>query len=317
MNGHNDIDQTASGDVVIGKIGVVTVTYNSGDVLPDFLNSLDLQNYQDFILFAVDNASTDDTLDQLETWNSQKLILIANAENRGVAAGNNQGIRSALAAGCEYVLLLNNDVVFGSDMFQRLLEGLKAQHCQMATPIIYYNDRPGVVWCAGGTFKPRLGYLNRHIGDGDEDIGQFSQPQAVEYAPTCCVMIRHEVFNWIGLMDERYFVYSDDVDFMYRTSCAAITSFLIPDAKLMHKVSSLTGGNHSDFALYYGARGRAIFLCKHLGRFRGTLWTWLYRIFYLLRPVFALDTWHRSEVRRRGIRDGLKVGLESFEELKI
>jgi hypothetical protein len=316
LNGPKSV-RALSDKYVLGRIGVVTVTFGSRNVLPDFFESLNRQTYRDFLLFSVDNASTDSTVEQLRAYRGCEHTVIANDKNLGVAAGNNQGIRAAIDAGCEYILLINNDVVFESDLFLQLINGLGEHNCQMTTPIIYYNDRANVVWYAGGSFEPILGYRPRHIGDGMKDSGQFAKPKTVEYCPTCCIMMRSEVFYRIGLMDDRYFVYSDDVDFMYRARRASLRTYLIPEAKVWHKVSSLTGGNLSDFALYYGARGRTLFLCKHLGKFRGTLWTWLYICFYWLRAFCGLDTWHRSGVRRNGTRIGRRVGLADFQELRI
>jgi GT2 family glycosyltransferase len=304
-------------DCVPGKIGVVTVTYNSSAVLPDFLGSIEQQSYRHFILIAVDNASVDDTLEQLRASNFSNLVLIENEQNRGVAAGNNQGIRAALAAGCEHVLLINNDVTFGPDLLAMLLSGLAKQSCDMTTPLIYFNDPPTRIWAAGGEFQPLFGWRIYHKGENETDDGRYDRPQVVRYTPTCCVLIRGVVFRQIGLMDERYFVYFDDVDFMYRASLACISLFLIPEAKLRHKVNSLTGGEHSDFSLFYGTRGRTLFLCKHFGRLRGTFWTWSYWVFYWLKPLLGKATWHQSAVWRKGIRAGRRVGLEQFEELRI
>ncbi len=69
-------------------IGVVTVTYNSESVLPDFLRCLAEQSHRDFLLFAVDNASKDNGLEILRDWGDERLRLIANENNRGVAEGN-------------------------------------------------------------------------------------------------------------------------------------------------------------------------------------------------------------------------------------
>lgn len=305
--------QVAVANISEARIGVVTVTYNSSLVLPEFLNSLDKQGYQNFVLVAVDNASTDDTIDQLSAWNSPKLILITNTENRGVAAANNQGIRAALATGCDHVLLINNDVVFGKDIVQQLLDGLQTHNCQMTTPIIYYNDEPDVIWCAGGVFEPWYGYRSMHTGDGQKDDGQFTRSKAVAYVPTCCLMIRREVFDRIGFMDERYFVYSDDTDFMYRAWLARLPIFFLPDAKLWHKVSSLTGGNQSDFTLYYGSRGRALFLAKHFGAILGVAWALAYSIGYPLRSLFGQDSWHQACVRVKGVLDGFRVGIRAMD----
>ena len=79
------------------KIGIVTVTYNSGKVLEQFLESLAAQTHRTFFLYAVDNASKDDSVAQLKAWNDERLRVIRNEVNVGIAEADNQGIRAALA----------------------------------------------------------------------------------------------------------------------------------------------------------------------------------------------------------------------------
>jgi hypothetical protein len=248
---------------VPGKIGVVTITYGSGEVLPDFFRSLDEQIYRNFVLIAIDNQSTDSTLEQLRGYTGCELLLIANDRNLGVAAGNNQGIRAAVAAGCEYVLLLNNDVCFGPHLFQQLVDGLAAYMCDMTTPLIYCHDPPDRIWCAGGYFQRWASLRIQHRGEGAVDRGQFDKAIPVTYAPTCCILFRREVFASVGLMDEAYFVYMDDVDFLYRAWKRKLVLYYLPKAKLWHKVSSLTGFE-SPFSVRYTTRNRAYFNAKHL-----------------------------------------------------
>ena len=81
------------------KVGVVTVTYNSSFVIDGFLRSLLQQTHADFLLYIVDNASTDTSLEQVARYPDPRIHVIANASNCGIAEGNNQGIRSALQAG--------------------------------------------------------------------------------------------------------------------------------------------------------------------------------------------------------------------------
>ena len=88
-----------------GWIGVVTVTYNSAAVLPEFFDSLAGQTCADYTLYVVDNASHDETLALCRRRTDLPIQLIANERNLGVAEGNNQGIRAALQDGCEAVLL--------------------------------------------------------------------------------------------------------------------------------------------------------------------------------------------------------------------
>src|SRR5258707_13241919 len=102
-----------------GKIGVVTVLFNSGGMLEDFFASIEQQDHTDFVVYCVDNASADDSVDQCRA-RGDRYIVIENARNVGVAAGNNIGTRKAIADGCEFVLYLNNDVAFGPELFGQL-----------------------------------------------------------------------------------------------------------------------------------------------------------------------------------------------------
>ena len=293
-----------------GKIGIVTVTYNSEFVLPDFLDSLDRQDYVHYVLIVVDNASTDRTLTVLRERPGRDQIVIANSSNLGTAAGNNQGIRAAIEAGCEYVLLLNNDVVLDQQMLSCLLRGLSEHACSMAVPMMYFQEPRDVIWAAGGGFRPNSGFRIYHGHYGERDSPQSSLAARIEYAPTCCVLIRREVFSKVGLMDERYFVYSDDVDFMYRARAAGEPMYFIPEAKLWHKVNGLTGGAESDFSYFFAARGRALFLYKHFNRATAFLWTTFHAVFDLFRAVFRRSFRHGRAVKWRGMKEGKKVALD-------
>lgn len=294
---------------VPGKIGVVTVTYNSASVLDDFLASLDAQLHSDFVLIAIDNNSKDRSVEKLRSHESNNQILIANDANVGMAVANNQGICAAVNAGCEYVLLLNNDVVFEKDLFDRLVHGIEMEQASMAVPMMYFFEPSDRIWAAGGGFQPMKGFHNYHRGEGETDTGQFSQNCLIDYAPTCCVLIHRNTFAQIGLMDERYFVYSDDADFMFRARQQHIRVSFIPAARLWHKVSSLTGGLQSNFTIYHAARGRALFLYKNLGPVKGWFWTAMWHLLYIGRPLLGIDTKPRCAEKRRGLRDGRKLAL--------
>lgn len=287
-------------------VGIVTVTFNSANVLPDFLRSLETQIHDHFLIWAVDNASSDTTLQQLEAWKDDRLTVIANAANQGVAGGNNQGIKAALDAGCSHILLLNNDVYFDRDLLSGLLQGLTDLSCDLTVPMMYYAEPGARIWCAGGTFREDFALLPVHFGKDQLDRGQFPQPTPVTYSPTCCTMIRRRVFEEIGLMDERYFVYADDLDFMYRVLKAGMTTYFLPTVKLWHKVSSLTG-EESPFSQRYMTRNRAFFIRKHLGAMTLAWYTLLYRGYYLTRFLRRQDAWSTTLRKQRAWSEGLRV----------
>jgi GT2 family glycosyltransferase len=263
-------------------IGIVTVTYNSSNVLLPFLQCLASQTHQEFVLFAVDNSSKDDTLQILRDFADPRIRTLANRDNVGVAEGNNQGIRAALDAGCSSVLLLNNDTEFGPTLVEQLAQSLAMGPAEMVCPKIMYYDEPNRIWAAGGKFQPLFGYRSVHYGEGELDHGQYDQQRLVTYVPTCCVLIGREVFAMVGLMDSRYFVYVDDVDFMYRAMIAGVKLLYLPEVKLLHKVSSLTGQEESVSMIRYCTRNRVYFLLKHLGLMRALPVLLVYQLHFLL-----------------------------------
>lgn len=284
-----------------GKIGVVTVLFHSEPVLAEFFPSIAAQTYRNFTVFAVDNASTDRSV---ALCREQGFTVIANDENRGVAAANNQGIAAALDADCEYVLLLNNDVSFGPTLFSELLDGLRAHHCQMTTPLIYFSDAPSTIWCAGGGFTRWLGERPWHSHQGRHDTGQLLTPRRVEFTPTCCVLMDRDVFARVGMMDERYFVYWDDTDFMLRARRTGERLMLLPHAKLWHKVGALTG-RESNFTLHYATRNHAYYLRKHLPAPLALLWLSIYGTAFALAALFS----SRWRIKLRAWLEGMRMPL--------
>lgn len=288
-----------------GRIGVVTVLYGSASVLGDFFDSIEKQTYADFVVYCVDNGSQDDSVAQCRN-RGERYVVIENGKNLGVAAGNNIGTRAAIADGCEFVLYLNNDVAFGPDLFGRLVEGLKQYGCAMTTPIIYYYDRPDVIWAAGGYFQPWFGYRCLHFGDGDVDRGQYPAPRQIAYTPTCCVLVRRELFSTIGMMDERYFVYFDDTDFMLRAHRAGERLCLLTDARLWHKVSSLVGTS-SPFRTRFVHRNRALYGHKNLPAPFAYLVSFVYCTGYVLLSLLGRIPFAEARDRIRFWREGIRT----------
>jgi len=294
------------------KVGVVTVTYNSGQVIDTFLSSLLQQTWSDFFLYVVDNASVDCTLERVSGYKDCRIFLIANQENLGVAEGNNQGISAALKAGCRSILLINNDTEFEPYLMEKLIEGLKENACDMISPKILFHDNRQMIWSAGGGFKPWRGYAAFHFGMCQIDRGQFDVIRRVEHAPTCCLLIRKEVFTRVGVMDTRYFVYVDDVDFCYRAKKAGLRLFYLPSAKLFHKASSLTGGSESDFALRYCTRNHIYFMLKNIGPWRSLYYLPEYQLRLLMKLVFRRIGVSRFILHQKAFIEGVRIWRQSL-----
>lgn len=246
------------------KIGIVTVLYNSETVLAEFFETLNKQTYKNFILYVIDNLSPDNSLElskKLAGHYQFKSVIIENDANYGVAKGNNIGIERALNDGCDLVVLSNNDIALEEDSIDKLLTGLDQNNADMAVPKIYYYGTTKI-WAAGGGFIKKSG-LTIHYGEGQEDKGQFNNDQQVDYAPTCFMLIKKEVFAEVGLMDENYFVYYDDTDFVYRAlKQYGKTLWYVADSEIYHNESTSTG-KMSDFSIKFLWRNLVYFALKN------------------------------------------------------
>lgn len=289
------------------RVGVVTVTYNSGQVVDDFITSLLAQDHANFILYVIDNASSDDTLRRVAAYADKRIVVVANPDNRGVAAGNNQGIQASLEANCEYILLINNDTEFGPDLIGTLIAEKFRNQCSMVTPKIYFYDEPMRLWYAGGFFSRRRSYMGGHYGLHEIDNGQYEDARRVEYAPTCCLLIDKEVFTSVGLMNEKYFVYVDDQDFCYRAYKLNKSLFFVPKAKLYHKESRLTGGIKSKFGAHYATRNQVYFIRENFQRPIRWFWLLVYQGYLNLWLLNGRDTPAIYRIKQRAFFEGLSL----------
>lgn len=234
------------------KIGVVTVTYNSDKVLQPFLSDLFAQSFHNFNLYVIDNASEDKTLKILDDLNDNRVNQIRNHSNIGVAAANNIGIKKALEDKCSHILILNNDIEFSNSLFKDMLVSIKKENCSMITPKIMYHSDKDIIWYAGGGFKKSNGYLPYHTGFNENIKNNNYQSLYVDYASTCCLLIKKDVFETIGYMDEKYFVYFDDTDFLFRVKKEGVHKiYYDSQITLFHKVGSLTKSLTKEFERSY------------------------------------------------------------------
>lgn len=273
------------------KIGIVTVTYNSANFLDDFINSCKSQNYINYKIYCIDNNSGDDTRKILSTLNCKKWINILNSSNVGIAEGNNQGILNALADGCDWIILLNNDTKFSNNFFGDLLSACLRSNSEVLVPKIYYDEPEDTIWYAGGGFNPWKGDTGFHIGKDERDSDRFNMPRKVDYAPTCAMIIKSDIFYKIGLMDQAYFVYFDDTDFCWRLKSNNIKIQYCPNINLIHKVGGSTGGR-SIFTTYITSRNRLFFIKKNNGSILLPMWFLIFSIYYV--KEYLIKSWRPS-----------------------
>ncbi len=292
------------------EIGIVTVLYNSEGVLKDYFKTLDEQTYKNFTLYVVDNASPDDSLKQAKLLSesvSFKTVFLEEKQNWGIAKGNNIGIKKAKDDGCKYVLLSNNDIVLKPDTIECLVKGMIESKSNLAVPKIYYYGT-NIIWQAGGKFN-LLKAVTPHFGYKEEDKGQYDEVRLVEYSSTCFMLIDSAIFDQYGYMDERYFVYYDDSDFIYRcTKKGKEKICYIPSSIVEHKVS-FSSQKGSEFYYRMMSRNRVLFIRKRYNTTAKIL-----TIFNLLAYNFIVYPFKKNYkelvVCSKGIIEGLKMSKD-------
>lgn len=285
---------------------MVTVTYNSGPGLEPFLSSAaDLIRSSRCVLhlLVVDNDSRDGTRDVLRGYVGSAVSLIENLANVGVSRANNQGIRVALEKGYEYVLLVNNDTVLPDGLVDRLIASGKQLGAQMIAPRIVWMDRPEVDWYSGGEVNEWRGFAPSHDEHADSNV-----PRLTGYASTCCLLVCSETFRTVGLMDERYFVYWDDVDFMIRVKRHGQYVGIDPGVTVRHAAASSTGGKKSPFSIKHSSYGRALLASIHTSGLRRGWQAMYLTAWTLARVLLRRDTLAEAGLRCREYLRGWQVG---------
>jgi GT2 family glycosyltransferase len=302
------------------KIALVTITYNSSDVIDDFLTSVRDQTYKNFKLYIIDNCSTDNTLEKVTAFQEQiNMSVITNDHNAGVAAGNNQGIKNALEENCEYIMLINNDTVFEEKLVEKLINYLLEENISIVAPKMMYHDEPDRIWYGGGKLNRWKGYLNEHYGFKELDKGQFKTGTVITYAPTCCVLFHYKVFEDVGLMDEKYFVYHDDSDFFYRIliNGSHLMKFY-NDVRFLHKVGSLTKSKNgskenfkfSKFRIEYSTRNTIYYFLK-----QKKIYTYMYTFLFIVKiylSVIFLQKYDSKDVNVKSISNNFIEGCKLY-----
>ncbi len=292
------------------SVVAVTVTYNSADVLEEFLASVRAQE-ADWRLIVVDNVSTDSTRSILAAASAEdpRIHVILNGENSGFSAGTNVGIRAALDRGARSILLLNNDTVFEPNLFGGMASALATSDAAAVSPMIVFADAPQRIWYAGGHIDWNRGVHNIHE-HSEEDVGVLTpQAFATEFCPACCMLFRAEVFTDLGLLDEDFFVYWEDAEFCDRMIRADASIMVVPTLTLRHKASSLTGGSTSPFYIDHYHRNRIVFLRKTAKLMPAIYATTLIVAAIIRGAVIGRDEWRVSRRRLRAVGRGLVARL--------
>ncbi len=303
-------------------VAIVILNWNGRSLMERFVPVLKKNIPRDncFIVVA-DNASTDDSLPWLQA-NHPDIEVIALEENFGFAGGYNRALRLIEA---DYYVLLNSDVEVSPGWLDTLIAFMEdnpdAGVCQPKIRSLSNRDFFEYAGAAGG-YIDRFGYpfcRGRILSNIEKDEGQYDEEQQCFWASGACMMVRSDLYHYLGGLDELFFAHMEEVDFCWRAKLAGHQVWAVPQAVVYH-LGGASLDNASPRKLYLNYRNSLLMLQKnlpvsersHIMRTRGVL-DFCSSVVYLLS-----GRWSYFKAVRRARRDFRKlkdhIEVSSFSE---
>jgi GT2 family glycosyltransferase len=247
---------------------IVVLNWNGLADTLDCLRSLDRLDYPNWRLVVVDNASVNDEAAQIQAAYPSATVL-RNSDNLGYAGGNNRGIRHALAEGADYIWLLNNDTTIAATCVTELVrEAEQRPDVGVLCPVIYEHGSEDEIQFAGAVLD-RQREEHRTLRTL-EALEVASKEGSILVWGTALLLPRKAV-DLVGLLDERYFAYHEDMDYCLRVIAAGLGTLVVPRAKIHHRRWRSLGPGPSPGREYLLVRNWYLFWRTYLvGRQRRT-----------------------------------------------
>lgn len=224
-----------------------------------------------FKIIVVDNNSPDNSVLQIQR-QFPEFKYIINKSNLGFSKANNKGIKWALKHNFDLIMLINPDVVGKTNFLEPLIQLIKqVDNYGLVAPLIIEKKNNKSVYVLGAKLNSWLGRISHQ-----KVLIKPKKPIIQDFVSGCCLLIKKEVFQQIGLLDERFFMYFEDSDFGLRARQADFKLLIEPKAQIYHQTSSSIGQD-SWKKIYYNLVSNLKFDLKHIEP-----WFWPLCIGYLV-----------------------------------
>ncbi|MDP3057772.1 MAG: glycosyltransferase family 2 protein [bacterium] len=248
------------------KVSIIILNWNGWQDTLECFDSLAKIIYPNYEVIVIDNNSTNESVEKIKNWISDKKTavnykLLINSHNAGFAGGNNPGIEYAVKNKSDYVLLLNNDTIVGPGFLEKLVKvGESDRNFGIIGPKIYYETDKNRIWFGGGYFSWLGG--GRHMEfDKIDDKPLDETIKEVDFMTGCSLLIKREVIEKIGPMNEDFFLYYEDTEWCLRARKNGYKIIYAPSSHIWHKVSRSVKPKTNPVVHYYHIRN-ALLLSK-------------------------------------------------------
>lgn len=298
------MNQHQSEESTLPHVAIVILNWNNAQDTIACLDAVAQLTYPYMSVLVVDNGSSDDSVEQISA-SHPKVTLVPLGENYGYTGGNNRGIELALEQGCDYVWLLNDDAVVAPDSLSRLMDVASVLPIAgILGPKIYTCEERQTILSAGGTLVDGWRVVQHGVGQPDE--ASYDKLTDVDFIMGCAMLVNRHLIEQIGMFEEGFFAYEEDVEWCYRAKQSGFRVLYVPQAHVWHPDTRLRD-EYSPRVVYYMARNKLLFVRKHrLGP--GILAQVLLQNFRTLASWSLRMRWRN----KRAQRDALALALWDF-----
>ncbi|HWB01096.1 MAG TPA: glycosyltransferase family 2 protein [Pirellulales bacterium] len=215
------------------RVDICLLNYKTYDLTAACLRSIRELDYPNFGVVVVDNGSGDGSGQRLKQA-FPEIRLIESEKNLGFSGGMNLAMHAAVAEGAEHVWLLNTDTIVDRNALAALVaKALSHQRIGIVGSLVHEMDQPGVIQSCGGKVN---WFLLRPM-----NINQLAEMPRLEYISCCSALVKKQVLLDVGLLDEQFFFYADDIDWSYRMRRAGWELVTAEDSIVYHLEKASAG----------------------------------------------------------------------------
>jgi GT2 family glycosyltransferase len=294
------------------SIAVILVNWKKYNLTSNCIDSLNKSNYKNFKIILVDNEYSEKSLIELKN-KYKELIVFKEKNNLGFAGGNNIGIRYALENDYDYIMLLNNDTEVTENFILPLVERIEKDHSLGAVqPLILNFLNKSIIWNAGGKLNKFLGItltrLNSNKLNSSIVFDDFT-----DWISGCCILIKSEIVKKIGLLDEKFFTYYEDIDWSLRMKSLGYDLGFVKESIIYHHgLSSSKNKKNREGVIsskihYFNIRNHILLLKKHnnLFNFFGIVFFQIIKITSYIFYFLIRFRFNKLTMVLKGLKHGL------------
>ena len=285
------------------EVSVIIPNYNNVSLLKELLLSLD-NSSTDFDIIIVDNNSQDDSVEFIKE-NYPQINLIVNDDNTGFAHAVNQGIAEATTP---YVFLLNNDTVICDDTVAELLKTIKSNPriFSVSSKMIQYNNKQ-LIDDAGDDYN-LLGWSKKR--GNNKSVSKFTEDSEVFSACAGAALYKMEYFDEIGLFDEMFESYVEDMDLSFRARIYGYICYYCANSVVYHHGSATTGSRYNPFKVRISARNNLYLIYKNM-----PIWMLIINAIFIILGITIKYLFFYKKGYHTYYIEGIKEAIKSRKKL--